>query len=76
MTVLLLPLLLLLLPGLWDPYSDVHMGDCAELCAEHYQISREAMDDHAIEAFERARAAAPYTRCGSNNSMLAAAVAA
>jgi acetyl-CoA C-acetyltransferase len=38
------------------------MGDCAELCAEHYQISREAMDDHAIEAFERARAAAPYTR--------------
>jgi hypothetical protein len=49
--------------GLWDPYSDVHMGDCAELCAEHYQISREAMDDHAIEAFERARAAAPYTRC-------------
>ncbi|KAF6266770.1 thiolase [Scenedesmus sp. NREL 46B-D3] len=48
--------------GLWDPYSDVHMGDCAELCAEHYQISREAMDDHAIEAFERARAAAPYTR--------------
>eukprot|EP00882_Tetradesmus_deserticola_P020996 GHRQ01022690.1.p1 GENE.GHRQ01022690.1~~GHRQ01022690.1.p1 ORF type:complete len:240 (+),score=91.19 GHRQ01022690.1:249-968(+) len=48
--------------GLWDPYSDVHMGDCAELCAERYQISREAMDDHAIEAFERARAAAPYTR--------------
>lgn len=48
--------------GLWDPYSDVHMGDCAELCAEHYQISREDMDDHAIEAFERARAAAPYAR--------------
>ncbi|WIA29054.1 hypothetical protein OEZ86_011566 [Tetradesmus obliquus] len=48
--------------GLWDPYSDVHMGDCAELCAEHYQISREDMDNHAIEAFERARAAAPYAR--------------
>eukprot|EP00775_Hariotina_reticulata_P010252 gene10252-10410_t len=48
--------------GLWDPHQDVHMGDCAELCAQHYQISREEMDDHAIEAFERAQAAAPYSR--------------
>lgn len=51
---------LLGLAGLWDPYSDVHMGNCAELCAEQYQISRQEMDDHAIEAFQRAQAAAPF----------------
>lgn len=27
--------------GLWDPYSDIHMGSCAELCAAKYNISRE-----------------------------------
>lgn len=48
--------------GLWDPHVDVHMGDCAELCAQHYQISREEMDDHAIETFQRAQAAVPYSR--------------
>lgn len=36
------------------------MGNCAELCAQHYQISRQEMDDHAIEAFQRAQAAAPF----------------
>lgn len=46
--------------GLWDPYNDAHMGNCAELCAQHYQISRQEMDDHAIEAFQRAQAAAPF----------------
>lgn len=49
-----------LLLGLWDPYNDAHMGNCAELCAEHYQISRQEMDDHAIETFQRAQAAAPF----------------
>jgi acetyl-CoA C-acetyltransferase len=46
--------------GLWDPHNDAHMGNCAELCAEHYQISRQEMDDHAVEAFQRAQAAAPF----------------
>jgi len=46
--------------GLWDPHNDAHMGNCAELCAQHYQISRQEMDDHAIEAFQRAQAAAPF----------------
>lgn len=49
-------------PGLWDPHGDVHMGHCAEMCAETYAISRAAMDDHAEEAFARATAAAPYAR--------------
>lgn len=44
--------------GLWDPNSDAHMGACAELCAERFEISREEMDLNAIAAFERAKAAA------------------
>lgn len=47
---------------MWDPHVNVHMGDCAELCAQTYQISREEMDDHALLTFQRAEAAAPYTR--------------
>lgn len=43
--------------GLIDARSGVHMGNCAELCAEAHSISRQQQDDHAIEAFERARAA-------------------
>src|SRR6187200_2443881 len=26
--------------GLWDPYSNQHMGNCAELCAKEKNISR------------------------------------
>ena len=38
------------------------MGNCAELCAERYGISREQMDNHAVETFERAQAAAGSSR--------------
>ncbi|GBF90152.1 hypothetical protein Rsub_03285 [Raphidocelis subcapitata] len=44
--------------GLWDPSTDVHMGECAELCAERFEITREDMDSNVIETFGRARAAA------------------
>ncbi|PNH05563.1 Acetyl-CoA acetyltransferase, cytosolic 1 [Tetrabaena socialis] len=27
--------------GLWDPYNNMHMGSCAELCAERYSITRQ-----------------------------------
>ncbi|KAF5836844.1 peroxisomal acetoacetyl-coenzyme A thiolase [Dunaliella salina] len=43
--------------GLWDPYSNVHMGQCGELCASRYGISREQQDDHAVESHARARLA-------------------
>lgn len=43
--------------GLWDPYRDIHMGECAELCARHYGISREQQDQHAITSHQRAQAA-------------------
>eukprot|EP00798_Chlamydomonas_sp_ICE-L_P025350 gene25350-11010_t len=26
--------------GLWDPYNNFHMGNCAEMCAAKYSISR------------------------------------
>ncbi|MDP8207565.1 MAG: thiolase family protein [Candidatus Electryonea clarkiae] len=40
--------------GLWDPYSDQHMGNCAELCAAEHSISREEQDDFAVESYNRA----------------------
>ncbi len=43
--------------GLWDPYNDLHMGNCAELCAAEYKLTREAQDAFALESYRRARAA-------------------
>jgi len=43
--------------GLWDPYSNVHMGQCGDACAKEYKFSREAQDEFAKESFRRALAA-------------------
>src|SRR4029077_4998433 len=43
--------------GLWDPYNDIHMGNCAELCAAEYKFTREEQDAFALESYRRARAA-------------------
>lgn len=43
--------------GLWDPYNNQHMGNCAELCAKEKNFTREAQDQYAIESFKRAQAA-------------------
>nr|HEX4317485.1 thiolase family protein [Kofleriaceae bacterium] len=40
--------------GLWDPYSNQHMGNCAELCAKDKDISRAKQDEHAAESYRRA----------------------
>ena len=40
--------------GLWDPYSNQHMGSCAELCAKDKDISRAKQDEHAAESYRRA----------------------
>jgi acetyl-CoA C-acetyltransferase len=40
--------------GLWDPYSNQHMGNCAELCAKENGIPRSAQDEHAAESYRRA----------------------
>ncbi|WP_158997515.1 thiolase family protein [Pigmentibacter ruber] len=43
--------------GLWDPYNNLHMGNCAEFCAKEYQFSRESQDQFAKESYLRARKA-------------------
>ncbi|HEX6861980.1 MAG TPA: acetyl-CoA C-acyltransferase [Thermoanaerobaculia bacterium] len=43
--------------GLWDPYNDIHMGNCAEICASEYKIGREAQDAYSLESYRRAREA-------------------
>jgi acetyl-CoA C-acetyltransferase len=43
--------------GLWDPYNDLHMGNCAELCASEYKLSREEQDAFSLESYRRAREA-------------------
>jgi len=40
--------------GLWDPYSNQHMGNCAELCAKEKGFSRGAQDEFAAESYRRA----------------------
>jgi acetyl-CoA C-acetyltransferase len=41
--------------GLWDPYGDKHMGNCAETCVAKYQFTREAQDEFARESYRRAQ---------------------
>lgn len=43
--------------GLWDPYSNVHMGNCGDLCARELNYSRERIDAFAVESYRRAQAA-------------------
>jgi acetyl-CoA C-acetyltransferase len=40
--------------GLWDPYSDFHMGNAGEVCAKDRSISRERQDAYAVESYRRA----------------------
>ncbi|GIL63515.1 hypothetical protein Vafri_17557 [Volvox africanus] len=64
--------------GLWDPYSNIHMGSCAELCAERFGVSRQQQDEHALQSHRRAAAAAaagytaaeivPVPRAGGTSS--------
>lgn len=40
--------------GLWDAYTDQHMGSCAELCAAKHSFNREDQDLFAAESYRRA----------------------
>ncbi len=40
--------------GLWDPYSNQHMGMCGELCAKEKNITRAQQDEHAAASYRRA----------------------
>ena len=44
--------------GLWDPYKDQHMGNCAELCVSKYKFTREEQDAFSLESYKRAQNAA------------------
>lgn len=39
--------------GLTDVYNQVHMGVCAETCAESMNFSREQQDEFALESYRR-----------------------
>ena len=39
--------------GLWDPYGDMHMGNCAEVLAKEENFSREDQDSFAVESYRR-----------------------
>ncbi len=43
--------------GLWDVYNNFHMGNCGELCAAKYQLTRKELDDFAMESYRRAQQA-------------------
>ncbi|CAG1000479.1 MAG: acetyl-CoA C-acyltransferase [Bacteroidetes bacterium] len=47
----------LILDGLMDVYNNIHMGNCAELCAKEKKFTREEQDAFAIESYKRAAAA-------------------
>jgi len=43
--------------GLWDPYNNVHMGNCGDLCARECSYTRAQIDEYAAESYRRAIAA-------------------
>lgn len=46
-----------LLDGLTDVYNNTHMGNCAELCAKDFNLTRAALDEFAINSYKKALAA-------------------
>lgn len=43
--------------GLWDPYKNVHMGNCGDQTSAECGFSREQLDTFAAESYRRATAA-------------------
>jgi acetyl-CoA C-acetyltransferase len=43
--------------GLWDPYSNWHMGNAAELCVKEYKFTREQQDQFAVDSYKKAQKA-------------------
>ena len=43
--------------GLWDVYTNKHMGACGDQCAKKYGFSRQDQDDFSIESYRRAQRA-------------------
>jgi acetyl-CoA C-acetyltransferase len=47
----------LVFDGLWDIFSNQHMGSCAELCAEKYGFTRQLQDAFAEKSYRKALSA-------------------
>ena len=58
--------------GLTDVYNQVHMGVCADQCADEHNISRKDQDDFAIESYQRAAKA--WTAGNFNEEIIPVAV--
>ena len=43
--------------GLWDAYSDFHMGNTGEIVAEKFNITRQQQDEFAVNSHKKALAA-------------------
>ncbi len=43
--------------GLWDAYSDFHMGCTGEIVAEKYSVTRQQQDEFAVQSHKKALAA-------------------
>jgi acetyl-CoA C-acetyltransferase len=43
--------------GLWDPYDDMHMGNCGDMVAARYGFTRQDQDAFAAQSYRRAQAA-------------------
>ncbi len=41
--------------GLWDPYNNVHMGNCGDCTAAEFNFTREQLDEFSAESINRAR---------------------
>lgn len=40
--------------GLWDVYNNIHMGNCAEICAKDFKMTRSEVDAFAINSYKNA----------------------
>ena len=47
----------LLIDGLTDVYDNVHMGICAEICADEMKINKDEQDNFALKSYEKSKQA-------------------
>jgi acetyl-CoA C-acetyltransferase len=45
---------MMIFDGLWDPYHNVHMGNCGDSTAAEFKYSREQLDEFAKSSLQRA----------------------
>jgi len=44
----------MILDGLWDVYNNIHMGNCAEVCAKNFSFTRQELDEFTVSSYRRA----------------------